>query len=204
MNILVKIANVLSVIFHPIVIPLYSVFIIFHSGTLFSFVPDTVKNFTYIIITISTFLLPLSILPLLKFQKLITSYSLVDRRERIIPIILSIIFYFMGYYLTSKLPMSNMILALYRALMLAIMGVALISLYWKISIHMTSMGGICALVFFINYYYQASSFLWVVAAILVAGAMASSRLLLGRHTPSQVYLGFLWGLLSVLSVLYFS
>jgi hypothetical protein len=204
MIILYKIAKAVSIVFHPLMIPLYAIFIIFHSGTLFSFVPDTVKNFTYIIAAISTVLLPMSVLPLLKFQKIISDYALTDRRERIIPIILSIIFYFMGFYLTSRLPMTNMILALYKALMLAIFGVGMISLYWKISIHMCSMGGLCALVCFINCYYQASSFAWIVFAILMAGIMGSSRLLLGRHTPTQVYLGFLWGLSSVFSVLYFS
>ncbi|MGB5988467.1 MAG: phosphatase PAP2 family protein [Marinifilaceae bacterium] len=201
MNVLNKTAKAISIIFHPILIPLFAIFIIFHSGSLFSYVPYNIKNLTYIIALISTVLLPASILPLLKFQKIISSYSLTDRRERIIPIILSIMFYFMGFYLTSKLPMSNIILSLYKALMIAILGVGMISLYWKISIHMTSIGGICAIVIFINMYYQANTILWIIASILLAGLMGSSRLILGRHTPAQVYAGFIWGMISVLSVL---
>lgn len=204
MNILKKTAIAISILFHPIVIPLYAVFIIFNSSSLFSYVPANIKNITYIIAFVSTVLLPASVLPLLKFQRIISSYSLTDRRERIIPIILSIIFYFLGFYLTSKLPMSNMTLALYKALMIAILGVGIISLYWKISIHMTSLGGICAIVLFVNMYYQSNTLLWLIATILLSGIMASSRLLLGRHTPLQIYIGFIWGMISVLSVLVIS
>jgi len=204
MSITNNIAKTVSVVFHPVIIPLYTIFIIFNSGSLFSFIPDSIKNFSYLIVLVSTLLLPLSILPLLKFQKLISSYNLVDRKERIIPIILSIIFYFMGFYLMTKIPMTNIIQTFYKAMMIAILGVAIVSLYWKISIHMTSMGGLFAVTTFMNIYYQSNSFSWIIIVLILAGIMGSSRLLLGRHRPSQVYIGFLWGFASVFSVLYFS
>lgn len=204
MNILKNIATAISIIFHPIIIPLYTVFIVFNSGSLFSFVPEQIKNFSYAIVLVSTLLLPLSTLPLLKFQKIISSYSLTDRRERIIPIILSIIFYFMGFYLMTKIPMTNLIQAFYKAMMISILGVAIVSLYWKISIHMTSIGGICAVILFMNIYYQSNSFSWSIAAIILSGLMGSSRLLLGRHRPAQVYAGFLWGFTSVFITLHFT
>lgn len=203
MSITNNIAKTVSVVFHPVIIPLYTIFIIFNSGSLFSFIPDSIKNFSYLIVLVSTLLLPLSILPLLKFQKLISSYNLVDRKERIIPIILSIIFYFMGFYLMTKIPMTNIIQSFYKAMMIAILGVAIVSLYWKISIHMTSMGGLLAVATFINIYYQSNSFIWTILILILSGIMGSSRLLLGRHKPSQVYVGYLWGFTSVITVLSF-
>lgn len=188
-----QIANIISIVFHPIFIPLYAVFIIFNSGTAYSYVPDTIKNFSYLIIIASTIIMPMSVLPLLKFQKIISSYSLNDRKERIIPMVLSVIFFFMGFFLISKIPMTNLLQSFYKAMMVIVSGVALISLYWKISMHMSAIGGLCATTILISSQYSGGYFSWAIALIFIAGLLGSSRLLLGRHTPTQVYTGFLWG-----------
>lgn len=200
-NLFTSIAHLISILFHPIMIPLYAVFIIFNSTTLYSQVPSTIKNFSYIIVCISTIILPVSILPLLKFQKIISSYKLNDRRERIIPMIISVIFFFMGLFLISKIPMTNIIQSFYKAMMIAVLGVALISIYWKISMHMTSIGGLGASVLFLNHFYFSGHF-WIISIIIITGLLGSSRLLLGRHIPSQIYIGYIWGFCCVMTVLF--
>jgi len=203
-NTLKQIANITSIIFHPVFIPLYAVFIIFNSGTLFSYIPETIKNFSYIIVIVSTILMPISVLPLLKFQKIISSYKLNDRRERIIPMILSVIFFFMGFFLISKIPMTNILQSFYKAMMIVVLGVAIISLYWKISMHMSAIGGLCATVLFVYSQYLGGHIYWTLAIIIITGLLGSSRLLLGRHTPTQVYTGFFWGFLCVFGTLFLS
>lgn len=68
-----------------------------------------------------------------------------------------------------------------------------VSFFWKISLHMISVGGALALLFIVNIS-GFGTMLWVlIVGVLLTGALASSRLYLGRHTPLQVAAGFVGG-----------
>jgi len=198
-----KLTKLISVIFHPVLIPIIGMFLIFHSGTLFSFIPSQVKNFSYIVVFLSTFLLPISILPLLKFQRLISSYALTDRKERIIPMILSIIFFFMGFYILRRIPMTAFLQSFFLSMMVIVSGVSLISFSWKISMHLSSIGALTALVVVLSMKYSADIFWVVILAVLLSGLMGYSRLYRGRHNQWQVYAGYFWGFTSAFLILWY-
>ena len=69
-------ARIISGVAHPMLMPLISVFVIFHSGTYLDFAPHQLVRVIYMIVAISTVLLPLSILPLLKNQNIISDIGL--------------------------------------------------------------------------------------------------------------------------------
>ena len=71
----------------------------------------------------------------------------------------------------------------------------LISLRWKISAHLTGMGGLCAFIAVLSTTYGASpSVMWVlIASVLISGIVGVARLGLGSHTPAQAGAGFLLG-----------
>lgn len=198
-----KVTKLISVIFHPVFVPIIGLFLIFNSGTLFSFIPSQVKNFTYMVVFLSTFVLPLSILPLLKFQRIISSYALTDRRERILPMILSIIFFFMGFYILRKVPMTAFMQSFFLAMMVIVCGVSLISFKWKISMHMSAIGALTALVAILMMKYSAGMFWVFTLAVLLSGVMGYSRLYRGRHNPLQVYSGYIWGFAIAATILWY-
>lgn len=198
-----KVTKLISIVFHPVLIPILGMFLIFNSGTLFTFIPPQIKSFSYIVIFLSTFLLPISILPLLKFQKIISNYSLTDRRERIIPMILSIIFFFMGFYILRRIPMTAFLQSYMLAIMVIVCGVSIISFSWKISMHLSSIGALTALVTVLAVKYSADFFWVVILAVLLSGLMGYSRLYRGRHNQWQVYAGYLWGFTSAFLILWY-
>ncbi len=192
-------ARIISGVVHPILIPLYTVFIIFHSNTILDKMGDKFMYLVYFIIVVFTMLLPLVILALLKWGKFITSYSLKVRRERVLPLLLSSISYLLGYFLLRKIPFIEVIsplLLFYPAIAISL--VALISYKWKISIHLTGMGGFVAILFIWGAFVKADCRDYFMIAVLFSGLLAAARLQLNRHTPQQVYCGFLLGFLTIL------
>lgn len=185
-----NLSRIISGIAHPMLMPLFSVFVIFHSGTYLDFTPYQLVRAIYLIVAISTILLPLSILPLLKAQRLISDYGLEKRSERVIPLIFSMVFYLLGYYMLLKFPMTRIIANLQLAAIVSIFIVMLISLEWKISLHMAGIGGFLGMILAFSINYSSSLRMVFMGAVLLAGLLAYSRLKLNLHTPSQVYAGF--------------
>lgn len=194
-------SRIISGLAHPMLMPLFSVFVIFHSGTYFEYIPHQLIRVIYLIVAISTVMLPISILPLLKNQKIISDIGLEKRQERLIPLVLTMMFYFLGYFMLLKFPITRLIANLQLAAVISIFIVALISLKWKISLHMAGIGGFLGMIIGFTINYSGSLRLVFMLGILLAGLIAYSRLKLNLHTPSQVYAGFAVGFITILSCL---
>lgn len=188
-----KFARVLSNVAHPVLMPLLSTFVIFHSGSYYDFIPFRLMCAVYMIVGISTLLLPLSILPMLKNQDLISDLALDKRQDRMIPLAAAMIFYLLGYYILQKFPIMQVFANLQLAAVISILSVSLISLQWKISLHMAGIGGLLGMI--LAFSIEFSSFLQVefILGTILAGLLGYSRLKLNLHTPAQVYTGFMLG-----------
>ena len=190
-------SKIMSGLAHPMLMPSYALYLIFHSNTLLDYTPFPLVKAIYMIVFITTVLLPLSCLPLLKSYSLITSYSLTERKDRMIPLILAIASYSLGFYLLLKLPGSNIFARLQLAGIISLTLLLIISYWWKISLHMAGIGGLCALIFAFSIRFSTSLRGMFMLAILAAGLIAFSRLKLELHKPSQIYAGFLLGFVVV-------
>ena len=190
-------SRIISGLAHPMLMPLYSIFVIFHSGTYLDYTPPQLIRVIYLIVAISTVLLPLSVLPLLKAQKLVSDYGLENKRERVVPLVFAIIFYSLGYYLLLKFPITRIVANLQLAAVFSITLVTIISLKWKISIHMAGIGGFLGMVVALSVNLSSSLRIFFIVGMLLAGLLAYSRLKLNLHTPSQVYAGFMLGFVTI-------
>jgi len=186
-------SRIISGIAHPMLMPLYCIYLIFHSNTFLDFTPVTLVKAIYMIVFITTILLPVSCLPLLKSYSFISSYGLTERKDRMIPLALAILSYLLGFYLLLKLPGSNIFARLQLAGTISLVLLLIISYWWKISLHMAGIGGLCALIFTFSIRFSTSLRTLFMAALLAAGFLAYSRLKLNLHKPNQIYLGFLLG-----------
>lgn len=191
--------RIISRVAHPMLMPLYSIFVIFHSGTFLDFAPPQLIRVIYMIVGISTILLPISVLPLLKAQKFVSDYGLSERRERAIPLVFTLVFYALGFYLLMKFPITRIIAHLQLAAIISIGVIALISTKWKISIHMAGIGGFIGMILSFTILYAGSLRVYFIAGILLAGLLGYSRLKLNLHTPLQVYAGFILGFVVIFS-----
>ena len=81
-------------------------------------------------------------------------------------------------------------------------GFMIVTIRWKISMHMTAIGALCGFVFILGMKYLGEVINLLPILILASGILASSRLYLKRHTPAQVYVGYIYGATAVVCILY--
>ena len=182
--------------------PVYGIVILFYiSGTFLSYLPGMVKRIVFIIIAVNTIILPLSVVPFYISQKVIKSIHMETSRERIIPLTMNSIFFYLGFYLLNKLQVPDLIKMYVLASFSVVVVTLLISLKWKISIHMIGIGGLTGAVISISWHLGVDmKGIWM-GLILCSGLIGFARLELNIHTPAQVYAGFVTGFIVAGSVL---
>jgi len=186
--------KIISYLFHPLLLPLLGLFLLFNLDEMNLWIPSyEQKYFLYAITFTATFLFPLlSALLLLRF-KIISSLEMKTRQERKIPYLISAMFYSVESYFLIKAGMSGIIQMLMLGATLLVVSVLLINLFWKISAHMVGIGGLCGMMIAISFRLQINLHFILIAFFLIAGIVAFSRLKLNAHNPAQVYVGFLLG-----------
>jgi len=199
------ISKLISIIFHPLLMPTYALIIMFNSNTHYSYLPFEAQKLIYLLVFSTTFIVPVGIIPFLINLKVISSIGLEDSRERIIPLTITAISYYFSYYIIAGLPVSA--LGFIKTMMLASLVLIIINLFvtfkWKISAHLIGIGGLMASMFFYAVYFAANFNLLLIIISLIAGLIGFARLNLQVHSPAQIYTGFITGFAGMWLVLYF-
>lgn len=159
--------------------------------------PFELKRLVYLIVFISTCLLPVSLLPLFLQMKVIKSFKMETARERIYPVLVTGVFYFLGYFLLRRLNVSPLIENYMLSILVAVLLAAGISFFWKISLHAIAVGGVTAVLAAMMIKYGVDLLLLVSLMVLISGLVAMARLYLNAHSSSQVYLGHFTGFIIV-------
>ncbi len=191
------IAHGISYLLHPLLMPSYGLLILF---TLFNFgLGSTFEKIILVTVFSGTFLLPASFIPFYKYYKIISNIHMNDKRERLVPILFTLFLYFFTFLILRRLPLPYPILAFIFSSLVSLFITFVITLYWKISVHMIGMGGLIGLIFSIMIYYKNIDYLFIMPGlILLSGILGTSRLYLKAHDNLQVYVGFFSGIIMVL------
>jgi hypothetical protein len=198
-----RIANGVTYLFHPLLIPTYGMGLIYKIYTTIYFINDVrVLLFLLGITFVSTCILPaLSTIVMLR-SGIIKDLEMKERKDRFLPYMITAMYYFFAFYLLKDFPIPSGMLFAVRIFVLggagAILLTALINMFWKISAHMVAQGGICACVLSSCLLLPAASVQLLYLCIFLAGVVAWARLKLEAHSPAQVYTGFGLGFLSIL------
>ena len=180
-------AFAVSMLFHPLLLPLYVLFITFNTGTVFTYIPAYTQNMSYLLTLLGVTLIPLLCLPLLKWLGLIEGYRLVQKQDRVFPVLVTIVGAFIVFYFSRNLPYSNIVRQFYLIMVIMLSGFMIVTIRWKISLGMKYLGDVINL---------------LPLLILVSGLVASARLYLKQHTPAQVYVGYIYGAAAVVAIMY--
>jgi len=186
-------AKIISVVFHPLLMPLYGILIILSAPTLFDFIPFEIKKLLFLIVLINNVLLPFSLMAYLRYRKLITSVVIDNREERVLPLILTTFFYFVTVYIFIKYRIPVFIKMFMLTAAIISLAVMIINLWFMISIHAAGAGALLAMVLVLSFRMQTPLTWFLVPVVLIAGAVLSSRLLLNSHTPGEAWYGFFLG-----------
>ena len=119
--------------------------------------------------------------------------DLTNRKERTLPYIIFAISLLATGFLLYKLRMPVWFLLELFGACAALLIAMLINHYWKISAHMIGVGGLIGGIFGAAQIQMINPYVGIVIAFVVAGLVGTSRLILKRHTPMQVYAGFMLG-----------
>jgi hypothetical protein len=192
-NILTSVAKIISVVFHPLFMPIYGILIIFSAPTLFGYLPFSIKRLLILIVLINNVFLPLSLLPYLKYRNHITSWSIDNQRERMLPLFIATILYAATSYIIIRYPVPVFIKTYIFGIFIISLSVTTLNMWWKISIHSTASGAIAALVLVLSFKMN-SPLLWPMLLVIIsAGLILSARLKLNVHNSSEVWSGFFLG-----------
>ncbi len=190
-------ANAISYVFHPLFAAAYGFSIILFTDNYFSYFFNLRIKLLLLAITLSfTCFLPIFNLYILKRFKLISSLYLEDGKERTFPYIITSLFYLGMAYLIKDFQIPGIFISFLLAAALCIFLTAVINLKWKISAHMMGIGGLSGSVLAVSLILGQSFLLWFCLLLAASGLTAFARLKLYAHTPAQVYVGFIVGMLS--------
>jgi membrane-associated phospholipid phosphatase len=174
--------------------PLAGVFILLTYGGWLNMIPAEGKKYIYLIVGLSTLILPLAVMPILLRIKVITSYLLTEKDERRIPLLLVALLYLIGAFVLQKVDAPVILSLFLNGSSMVVLVVAIFNWKWKISNHMAGIGGLTGMVLAISMRWMLNEQLIIAILFIVAGLTGYARLRDNDHTPAQVYVGYLLGL----------
>ncbi len=197
-----KIAKIVSVFFHPVLLPTLGFLLMFTSGFYDSMLTTEAKQFILLVIFFSTATLPMLAIAILALNSKF-NFLMPESRDRIIPLLFASVFYYIGFILLSRIHFISMFKLFMIASVLLIVALLLISFKWKISIHAAAAGAVTATLFALSFRTGMNPVFAIVAMVIVSGLVGTARLLLNKNNLLQVAAGFLLGLIILYPVIYF-
>ncbi|MFA8299394.1 MAG: hypothetical protein ACEPOV_04480 [Hyphomicrobiales bacterium] len=196
-----KIAKVISMVFHPLLVPTYALILILNLNIYYLYALTPASKWIFgIFIFGLTFLIPLVLMVFLKLIGFVSSFRMATKEDRIFPFMLTSIIYCLAYFFVKKFEFFAIFNYLLFGLTVTVVISMIVNIWWKISIHMIGAGGFCGAMIGLSLTLYLNNPLVCIIPILISGFIASARLKLKAHTPSQVYVGFGLGFIVMLSI----
>lgn len=197
-----KLSNGISWALHPFLLPLYLIAVLL-TLTVFAHYPSNVKFYLVWVVALYAMIIPLLALGVLRSLGRISDYRIDDRRERMLPLLVGAVCYVLCAVTISKIPSAVFLRKFMLAAACCEILCLVVSLRWKISLHLTAMGAAVALLVVMNIAGVGNMLVPLSVALIASGALASARLYLGCHNGSQVLAGFCGGFcVAALAVLF--
>lgn len=188
-----KLARIISFVLNPLVMPVYSILLLLYGRTVMYFLPVRTKLFFLFAVLLNTFIVPVLFIGFLKTTGYVKSFDLNDKRDRVLPLIVTAFCYAVCAYMVKNLMVAFIVKRILVSATVCVLCAAGVSFFWKISLHMIAAGGGLAILILITI--SKIGFLqpWIIALVVSSGFLASARLYLGKHNPAQVAGGFFLG-----------
>jgi hypothetical protein len=198
-------AKIISYVFHPLFMPLMMAIVVsFLDKTGFAGLAVQQRNQLFYNIALNTIFFPLISTLLLKALGFIESIQMHTPKDRIIPLIATMAFYFWCYLIMKNLPFTPLLL---KVLMLGsfwgIIVVFIANIFIKISMHTAAAGGALGLVIVLMMISQINLIFPLLLALLVGGIIGTARMVLQAHRPGEVWLGYFAGVLVQLAAYWY-
>jgi hypothetical protein len=188
-------AILLSYIFHPILLIVWTtLYLLYLNPMIFIGVGAEAKMLVLLRVIGTSVFLPFMTVVLLKGLGFIDSIRLETQKERIIPYVACITFFFWSYYVAKKLEDPFDLRAFFLSLFLTASVSLLINNYIKISMHAIGFGGVNALMVLMLFAGRLNDGFILCLSFLLAGLVGAARIKRLHHHPFEIYLGYFTGI----------
>lgn len=185
-------ANIISVIFHPLLMISYGIIM----ALLYTYLVIYPVNLKLIMLGgafVCTAVIPALFILLLKFSGSVSDLELTNRRERALPFLVMIFSVLVFIVFIRRMQVPFWLIALLIGTAVSLLLSMCVNFYWKISVHGLGIGGLIGAVMGIARIHMINAPWAFIGLILAAGLVATSRIILKKHTPMQVYAGISLG-----------
>lgn len=190
-------SRTVSVIFHPLFMPLYGLIILLSAPTFLAFLPFDIKKVLITLVLINNVMIPLALLLFFRYRNMISSYNVEDQKERIIPLLTTSILYCTTSFIVFRFQVPFFLKSFIFATSILSIIVSMINFWWKISIHSVGAGALTATVFALSFKMYTPLTWYIIGVVIVGGLILSARLRINSHNPAEVWFGFLTGILGI-------
>lgn len=192
------IANVISFICHPVFMPVVMSFVIYKlvpAG--FAGMEPKRTGMLFLSIFITAVFFPLFSILLMKPLGFISSYKMPTTRERTIPLMATMIFYFWISHVFNNIPgaIPTILKSLLTGNFWGIIGVFIANIFTRVSMHTAAAGGMIGIMSILLHSSPANMIMPFFISLIIAGIIGSARLILGAHQKGDIWLGYIIGII---------
>ena len=185
------VAHLLSYVLHPLFIPTY--FFLFLMQVLpFEFVGISEWQLKMRLFSVAwlTAFFPAFAVFLLWRLKLSDSIFLRTQKERIIPYVITMFFYWWMYYLSRNFTDQPIALKFFYLGIFVASAIGMtVNNFIKVSLHAMGIAGLTMAVILVSIFYPVNNAVWVLLAILLTALVISARLIVSDHTKKELIVG---------------
>ncbi len=198
-----RLSRALSWLLHPFVVPLYVIVFMLLTDGFLSRLPDSVKNYLAWVVVLYAAIVPMLSIAFMRGLGLLKNFGLHSQRSRLLPLLVGAISYLLCAITLSDVAVATVVRKFVLAAACCEVLALIVTPFWKISLHLICMGGVTAMFTLLSVAGAGQHFWALVTTILLSGALASARLHLGAHKPSQVAAGYFGGfVVAMLAIIY--
>jgi hypothetical protein len=199
------IANIVSYIFHPVFVPVMVIwFLVYIHPYLFAGFADVQKFRTVMMAVVSFTFFPLVTVLLLKGLKFIDTIFLRTQKDRVIPFIACMIWYFWIWYVwnnfgkTGDTDMPREAVQFALATFISTIIGLMVNIKMKVSLHAISAGIVLTFFILMAVTQQLNFGIWLAIVFLLTGLVCTARFIVSDHTAQEIYGGLAVGAISMI------
>ena len=179
----------------PFYLPVLGLIFLFTFSYL-SIFPTMYKLLMVLLFYLFSVLLPTYLIHVYSKYEGWTTKQLINRERRMVPYVISILCYFLGFYLLTLMNTPDFISVIFVVAIIIQVLCAAVNRWWKISIHSAGIGGVTGMVIAFSLILSFDPTWWLCMLLLIAGLVGTARMVLRQHSLAQIVCGYLIGLAS--------
>lgn len=197
-------ATIASYVFHPVFMPTVMAIVLYNlAPTSFAGINSADFGKMLLPIIINTLFFPLVATLLIKATGFIESIHMHTTKDRIIPLLASMIFYFWAYNVFKNIPAPAILKVLLLGSFWGVIVVFMINIFVKISMHTAAAGSMIGILLVLMFTSPINMVLPLFIALVIAGIIGTARMILGAHHKAEIWLGYFMGILVQLAAYWY-